>query len=91
MFNCLLKHRFLRYKPHKEGLIINAGVILHNMCIENNVPLANDEDLLDPNYGIYNIEYHDDDKNDDQRMNRVNPDLVAGRQLKRNIIYNHFL
>ncbi|KAJ8926478.1 hypothetical protein NQ314_021153 [Rhamnusium bicolor] len=38
-FRCLLKHRVLHYAPNKASKIINACVLLHNMCIDNNVEL----------------------------------------------------
>eukprot|EP00102_Acyrthosiphon_pisum_P018794 XP_016656004.1 PREDICTED: putative nuclease HARBI1 [Acyrthosiphon pisum] len=37
-FRCLFKDRVLHYKPKKSSQIINACVVLHNMCIEHNVP-----------------------------------------------------
>lgn len=44
-FRCLLKHRVLHYKPNKASLIINACVVLHNICIENNIPEVNLEKM----------------------------------------------
>ncbi|KAG5888173.1 hypothetical protein JTB14_018534 [Gonioctena quinquepunctata] len=38
-FRCLLKHRTLHYSPNKSSSIINACIVLHNMCIENDEQL----------------------------------------------------
>ncbi|KAJ8966137.1 hypothetical protein NQ317_017980, partial [Molorchus minor] len=37
-FRCLLKHRMLHYPPERASKIINAVVVLHNMCIDANLP-----------------------------------------------------
>ncbi|KAJ8936089.1 hypothetical protein NQ314_012498 [Rhamnusium bicolor] len=37
-FRCLLKHRTLHYKPEKCSYIINACTVLHNICIDHNIP-----------------------------------------------------
>lgn len=86
-FRCLLKHRVLHYHPHKAGLIINACVVLHNLCIINNVP----EVELDPeeefDFGIYeNIANVHEDIN-----NRINPELRAGRNRRDQLIRTHFI
>ncbi|KAH1028502.1 hypothetical protein HUJ05_001857, partial [Dendroctonus ponderosae] len=36
-FRCLLKHRVLHYRPDRAGKIINACVVLHNMCVKTNM------------------------------------------------------
>ena len=41
-FRCCLKDRVLRYRPEVAGKIINACVVLHNLCIENNIPPPED-------------------------------------------------
>lgn len=88
-FRCLLKHRVLHYSPSVAAHIINACVVLHNMCIEAGVPEPQDEDedidIVD--YGIYApmplVGEH---------INaRVNQDLLAARELRMNIVNNHFL
>lgn len=43
-FRCLLKHRVLHYKPDVASRIINSCTILHNMCIEENVPILLEEE-----------------------------------------------
>lgn len=45
-FRCLLVHRVLHYAPEVAGSIVNACVILHNICNRANTPvqqLNNDE------------------------------------------------
>lgn len=83
-FRCLLKHRVLHYSPHKAGLIINACVCLHNMCIDSNVPEAPPEEDIEIDYGVINVIH------EDNVLNHVNVDLENGRRLQRNIIRNHF-
>lgn len=45
-FRCLLVHRVLHYSPEVAGSIVNACVILHNICNRANTPvepLSNEE------------------------------------------------
>lgn len=37
-FRCLLVHRVLHYTPQVAASIVNACVILHNMCVHANLP-----------------------------------------------------
>lgn len=64
--------------------IINACVALHNICVDNNIPLEDVEDYPEFEYGIFEnepINY----------VNEVNnPQLVAGRRVRQNIVNNHF-
>lgn len=78
-FRCLLKDRTLHYGPYKAGLIINACAILHNMCIEYNIPNPEDNVAV-INFGNLINELE----------NGINPDLAAARHLQQNIIQNHF-
>jgi hypothetical protein len=52
-FRCLLKHRTLHYAPKKASKIINSCVVLHNLCIMDNIPLYNEDfDNQEVDYGI---------------------------------------
>ncbi|CAH1977922.1 unnamed protein product [Acanthoscelides obtectus] len=49
-FRCLLKDRVLHYAPKTCAKIVNSCAVLHNLCLENNIPLYNDqEDVGDGN------------------------------------------
>lgn len=88
-FRCLLKHRVLHYSPSVAATIINACVVLNNMCIEAEVPdiQDEDEDIAIIDYGIYApMPLAGGQINN----TRVNQDLVAARELRMNIINNHF-
>lgn len=81
-FRCLLKDRVLHYAPETAAKIINSCVILHNLCIHNNVPL-----LLEEPYVA--------EENDDAVVNALNDMnfdnyLTRGRQLRNLIIRNYF-
>ncbi|KAI4455776.1 hypothetical protein MML48_9g00002260 [Holotrichia oblita] len=90
-FRCLLKHRVLPYAPNRASKIINSCCILHNMCIENNLPpVPLDDDDFDLDFGMYNAEGIDAEPAL-VALNRVNPDLVAGRRLQQQIIRNYFI
>lgn len=39
-WRCLLGHRVLHYHPNKASTIINACVVLHNMCNKANVEIG---------------------------------------------------
>lgn len=81
-FRCLLKDRVLHYAPETATKLINICVILHNLCIHNNVPL-----LLEEPYVA--------EENDDAVVNALNDMnfdnyLTRGRQLRNLIIRNYF-
>jgi hypothetical protein len=46
-FKCLLKHRTLHYSPETTGRIVNACAVLHNICVDNDVPLYEDDFVID--------------------------------------------
>lgn len=83
-FRCCLKHRVLHYSPETACKIINACVILHNMCMEYNIPEPEpevDEAVLEMNIeGVI----------DEDNMNRVNVELGEGRAARRLIIDRYF-
>lgn len=85
-FRCLLGHRVLHYQPQKAALIVKAIVVLHNICIQNNIP--------EPDYGLEDVQFdfgiHEINENQNEVPNRANPDLLAGRQLQQQIIRVHF-
>lgn len=88
-FRCLLKHRVLHYKPEKCCKIINACSVLHNMCIENNVPLIENEDgPVEVDLGMFDV--GENLYQQDIGGYRVNRDLLAGRQIQQGIIRNYF-
>ncbi|KAI4468076.1 hypothetical protein MML48_2g00019109 [Holotrichia oblita] len=80
-FRCLLKHRVLHYQPDIAGKIVNACVVLHNMCINNDVPEVDmEENNVDYGIGV----------NGRNEFNVNNTDLVAARQLLQTIADTHF-
>lgn len=87
-FRCLLKHRVLHYQPDVCSKIINACTVLHNMCIQDNVPLPEldaDENDPDLDLGLYNDELNE------PVLNRVNQnDLAAGRKFRNHLIRRYF-
>lgn len=87
-FRCLLKHRVLHYNPEFAGHIVNACVVLHNMCTEHNVPEPLDNDVENIDYGMYAPENIAQDGNDP--VGNVNAELAAGRRLRAEIIRRHF-
>ncbi|CAI6373074.1 unnamed protein product [Macrosiphum euphorbiae] len=79
-FRCLLRDRTLHYKPEKASSIINACVVLHNMCITNNVPMPDDPNIEDlDNLGMV------EDQDFLADFNR-NIDLTLGRQQRNRVI-----
>ncbi|XP_067128935.1 putative nuclease HARBI1 [Centruroides vittatus] len=53
-WRCLLKHRVLHYHPETASNIIIACVVLHNICIKNNIALE-DNDILQPEDQLQHI------------------------------------
>lgn len=86
-FRCLLKHRVLHYTPQMACKIINACALLHNICIENNIPFYQYDDDIDWQDDMFNQII---DHNNEEIANRVNPELAAGKQLRRRLIRNFF-
>lgn len=84
-FRCLLRYRTLHYHPTTAGKIVNACCILHNLCLERNIPEPDEPHMEEPEYGMYN-----NPNFIDIMPQLINPDLVAGRNLQQNIIANHF-
>ncbi|GJQ66439.1 hypothetical protein Trydic_g13269 [Trypoxylus dichotomus] len=42
-FRCMLKERAARYEPRIMGNLVTACIVLHNLCIEHNVPFHDEE------------------------------------------------
>ncbi|KAK4872613.1 hypothetical protein RN001_014642 [Aquatica leii] len=89
-FRCLLRHRVLHYAPDVASQIVNACVVLHNICIYHNVPDPEEEEGDDQiDFGYIVNTPHENEENNQAR--RINPHLVESRQLQRRIIRNHFV
>lgn len=73
----MLKHRVLHYLPHKASSIINSCVLLHNLCINENIPLI---DEFEEDYDLGFIEQNN--TNIDIINNKQNPELTAGRRVR---------
>lgn len=52
-FRCLLSHRVLHYRPEVAASLVNACVILHNICNKNNVE-CNTEEIRQQELEIHN-------------------------------------
>lgn len=89
-FRCLLKHRVLHYTAEVASKIINACAVLHNICIENNVPLLYDDDNDQQDEWQDDMFNQEVPNNNEEVANRVNPDLAAGQRLRRRLIHNYF-
>ncbi|XP_050065798.1 putative nuclease HARBI1 [Aphis gossypii] len=79
-FRCLLKDRILHYKPEKASSIINACVVLHNMCIANNVPMKYEHDIEEhDNLGMLGDQeiLADNNRNIELTLGRQQRDKVA--------------
>lgn len=89
-FRCLLKMRTLHYAPEMAAKIVNACVVLHNMCIDNNIPAPDaepgDEEL---DFGML-PPINDENNIPPTPAGRVNPELELGRRVQRNIIQTFF-
>ena len=84
-FRCLLKHRVLHYKPDVCSKIVNACTVLHNMCIQDNVPLPNEQEDEVLDFGLLN------NMNEGQiEIVQRNVELTAGRRVRNEIITRYF-
>ncbi|KAL5237402.1 hypothetical protein ACI65C_004812 [Semiaphis heraclei] len=86
-FRCLLKHRVLHYTPNKASKIINTCVVLHNMCIMDNVPLLDIGEDDSTDLGIY--QQLEESVNNDVADIR-NPELANGRRVRQQIVESLF-
>lgn len=83
-FRCLIKHRALHYLPPKAGKVIYACAVLHNMCLEYNVPeIENEVEVED---------IQNDAENDAEIQIEVdNNILTSARRIRNNLILQHFI
>ncbi|CAI6373046.1 unnamed protein product [Macrosiphum euphorbiae] len=79
-FRCLFKDRVLHYKPEKSSQIINACVVLHNMCIEHNVPEIRETE------GDIDTEMNQDQEPFEEQRDNRNQYLMLGKQQRSKII-----
>lgn len=83
-FRCLLRHRCLHYLPPKAGKIIYACAVLHNMCLEHNFEVPEDEpDIEDDQH--HEIEEEDDENADNENI------LIIARRLRNTLIQRNFI
>lgn len=85
-FRCLLKHRVLHYKPQTAAKIINTCCALHNLCVENNLPIPDEEDA-DFFDGIFNDMPLENEVPNNNAENTV---LQQGRSIQNTIIRRYF-
>ncbi|XP_066600856.1 putative nuclease HARBI1 [Prorops nasuta] len=88
-FRCLLKHRVLHYSPPTASKIIYtcAIAILHNICINKNVPMPLELDNYEElDFGININDNNIEDNVRERNIRRINPDLAAGRLKQRQIL-----
>lgn len=78
-FRCLLKERSARYEPQFVGRIVNCCSVLHNMCIDNNVPVL--EDIIDD--GIHNVNIENEFENNAMLLNE-------GRRVRQDVVERYF-
>ncbi|CAH1371396.1 unnamed protein product [Tenebrio molitor] len=84
-FRCLLKHRVLHYHPEKATAIVNACVVLHNICVVNNAPLPddNEDEQQELDLGIIPGEQH-------ELVAANNLELITARRIRDRIVNNYF-
>lgn len=62
-FRCLLVHRVLHYAPPVAASIVNACVVLHNICNRSNLPvqaLTDEEAMLEASRQVHRSTYNGD-------------------------------
>ena len=73
------------YKPDVCSKIVNACTVLHNMCIQDNVPLPNEQEDEVLDFRMLN--------NMNERQIEIvqrNVELTAGRRVRNEIITRYF-
>lgn len=89
-FRCCLKDRILQYSLTMTSKIVNSCVVLHNMCIDYQIPKPYDEDIGDVDIGTTVAADLDENIEQDLHLQRINPQLAEGKQLRRRIIAANF-
>ena len=80
-FRCPLKHRVLHYTPPVCCKIINACAVLHNLCIEHNVPEPNEPLDAEVDFGVDDNGIEENEEIQNQNIcRRINPDLADGKR-----------
>ncbi|KAG5880851.1 hypothetical protein JTB14_034260 [Gonioctena quinquepunctata] len=74
-FRCLLKERSARYNPTFMCKVIKACAVLHNMCIEENIPYEDIFDEIDPMPNVPQI---------------IHPHHEAGVRARDNVVNRYF-
>nr|XP_023027977.1 putative nuclease HARBI1 [Leptinotarsa decemlineata] len=80
-FHCLLKERTLRYNPDFVASLLKACAVLHNMCVDGNIPI--DENVGDP----------DNDKSDvliAEPLNNQGQFAVEGMRVRDRIVQQYY-
>ncbi|KAJ8909770.1 hypothetical protein NQ315_007967 [Exocentrus adspersus] len=86
-FRCLLKDRVLHYAPVTVGKIVMACTVLHNICVENNIPLILDDNEDYVNEGIDNFE----NNLQEERGLAINNIFARGQQIRNFFVQSIFL
>lgn len=84
-FRCLLVHRVLHYSPPVAASIVNACVILHNICNHANVPvevLTDEESMLEASRQTNSTHL----ENQPSSTSHSNVDLSEGSAVRRTLI-----
>ena len=80
-FRCLLQDRVLHYAPVYVSKIILSCVVLHNLCLEHNIPLPEDEGLTEESVNLARI--------DREELTRVhNSECKLGQTQRRRALCN---
>ncbi|XP_047507202.1 putative nuclease HARBI1 [Pieris napi] len=77
-FRCLLVHRVLHYTPEKAASIVNACVILHNMCNEAQIPVLDEGQVGQMDESSVNVFYNNEYLN--------NEPLHQGMLIRNNLV-----
>ena len=79
-FRCLHKSGgCLMYSPRRCINIIISCLILHNICIRDNIPMPDDDDNDDDN--------NDGDNDDDMGNDIGDADIAEGRQVRDRLVF----